>query len=107
MPKVKKGAGLVLKIYIMNTKIKNNERLERLVLTIGNESLPRRELIAALGLRQKARRNFCDNYLTPAIGQGYVKMQFPDIPSSPIQSYRLTANGFDLLAELQAKKEQA
>lgn len=93
----------------MNTKIKTDERIKRLLLAFGNESLPRRELIAALGLRQKARRNFCDNYLTPAIGKGYVKMQFPDIPSCPIQSYRLTQNGLEVLAEMQelAKKEQA
>ena len=93
----------------MNTKIKTDERIKRLIMVIGNESLPRRELIAALGLRQKARRNFCDNYLAPAIGKGYVKMQFPDIPSCPIQSYRLTQNGLDYLSELHenAKKEQA
>ena len=95
-------------IPFMNTKIKTNERVEQLVLAIGEGAHQRRELIDALGLRQKGRRNFCDNYLKPASEAGYIKMQFPDVPSSPIQAYRLTAKGLDFLAELlQSKKEQA
>lgn len=102
---VKKGTG-----YIMNTKVKTEERVERLVLIIGEETLPRRELIAALGLRQQSRRNFYTNYLNPARARGLVCMAFPDVPSKPEQAYRLTADGLDFLAQLRqvrSKKEQA
>lgn len=94
----------------MNTKVKTEERVERLVLIIGEETLPRRELIAALGLRQQSRRNFYTNYLNPARARGLVCMAFPEIPSLPEQAYRLTADGLDFLAQLRqerSKKEQA
>ena len=84
----------------MNTKIKTEERIERLVKAIGKDSLPRREMIADLGLRQESRRNFYANYLNPARYRGLVKMQFPESPSCPEQSYRLTKKGLEFLAEL-------
>ena len=95
----------------MNTKIKTEERVRRLVMTIGNETLPRRQLIADLDLKQDGRRNFYSNYLHPAIAKGYVCMMRPDSPSSPEQAYRLTANGLDVMEKLKqeehSKKEQA
>ena len=90
----------------MNTRIKTDERIRRLVVVIGNETLPRRQLIADLDLRQDSRRNFYSNYLHPAIAKGYVCMMRPDSPSSPEQAYRLTAKGLELLEEI-SKKEQA
>ena len=90
----------------MNTRIKRDERIRRLVVVIGNETLPRRQLIADLDLRQDSRRNFYSNYLHPAIAKGYVCMMRPDSPSSPEQAYRLTAKGLELLEEI-SKKEQA
>ena len=95
----------------MNTKIKSDERIRRLVQAIGKEIVPRKGIMAELGLRQNSRRNFYANYLTPAIAKGYVCMVRPDSPSSPEQAYRLTAAGLELLSELaeaeDSKKEQA
>ena len=90
----------------MNTKIKTEERIRRLVRVIGKSTLPRRELIADLGLHQDARRNFRDNYLKPATARGLVIMQYPETPSRPEQAYRLTANGLDFWEEM-SKKDQA
>ena len=90
----------------MNTKIKTEERIERIVKVIGKSSLSRRALIAELGLRQESRRNFYTNYLNPARGRGFVVMQFPEVPSLPEQTYRLTEKGLEFLTEL-SKKEQA
>jgi len=98
----KKGPGLN-----MNTKIKTEERIERLVMEIGKGSLPRRALIAGLGLRQDARRNFRDNYMKPATSRGLVKMRFPEIPSLPEQQYVLTEKGLEFWEELKSKKDQA
>lgn len=95
----------------MNTKNKTEERVRRLVKVIGKGVLPRRQLIADLGLRQEARRNFYSNYLNPARERGLVKMQFPEVPSLPEQAYRLTEKGLEWLETLrqeeEAKKEQA
>ena len=80
-------------------------------MAIGNGTLPRRQLIADLELRQDSRRNFYSNYLHPAIAKGYVCMMRPDSPSSPEQAYRLMADGLDILEKLKqeenSKKEQA
>ena len=72
----------------------------------GREVLSRRELIAALGLHQSARRNFRDNYLKPATAQGLVKMQFPEVPSRPEQAYQLTAKGTEHYQSLVINNEQ-
>lgn len=87
----------------MNTKIKTDERIRRLVLALGQGALPRRELIADLGLQQNARRNFRDNYLKPAAAKAYIRMLFPECPSSPDQAYRLTQKGMDFLEELRSE----
>ena len=65
----------------MNIKTKTDDRVTRLVLVIGSAIFPRRELIAALGLQQSARRNFRDNYLKPATAKGLVIMQYPEVLS--------------------------
>ena len=97
----KKGTG-----WNMNTKVKIEERVQKLVAVIGKGAHSRRELMAALGLRQESRRNFYDNYMKPATARGLVTMQCPEHPSIPEQAYRLTANGLEYLEEL-SKKEQA
>ena len=87
----------------MNIKTKTDDRVNRLVRIIGTDVLPRRELIAALGLRQSARRNFRDNYLKPATAKGLVIMQYPEVPSRPEQAYQLTAKGLELLEKLNSE----
>ena len=96
----------------MNTRKKTDERLRRLVMVIGNEVVPRRGLMAELGLRQNSRRNFYANYLNPAVAKGYVCMALPYSPSSPEQAYKLTADGLIFLQSIlqeeeNSKKEQA
>ena len=81
-------------------KDKSEERIEKLVLAIGEQTMPRRQIIAYLGLKQKSRRNFTDNYLQPAISKGYIVMTIPSSPNSPEQAYRLSADGLDLLEKL-------
>ena len=81
----------------MNTKKKTDERVRRLVVTIGKGASSRKELIAALGLRQESRRNFYYNYLNPARELGLVQMLYPERPSLPEQSYQLTRKGLEWL----------
>ena len=87
----------------MNTKKKIDERVVKLVLMLGTATIPRRELIPMLGLRLDGRRNFRVNYLNPARERGLVEMEYPEVPSLPIQAYRLTAKGLEYLAELSKK----
>ncbi len=90
----------------MNTKVKIEERVQRLVKVMGKGVHPRRELIAALDLGQESRRNFYDNYMKPARAKGLVTMQCPEHPSIPEQAYRLTGKGLEYWEEL-SKKGQA
>ena len=84
----------------MNTKCKNNERIERLVMMIGRSAASRRQLIADLDLHQKAIRNFRVNYIAPSIASGFVKMVLSESPNSPYQAYQLTEKGLELLDKL-------
>ena len=79
---------------------KEDERIQKLVLVIGKQSLPRRQIIADLGLRQKSRKVFIDNYLKPTQAKGYITFAFPAHPSIPEQAYRLTFKGLELYYKL-------
>lgn len=71
-----------------------------MVLVIGKQILPRRQIIADLGLRQKSRKTFIDNYWRPAYEQGYIDLAYPSSPNKPDQAYRLTDKGLELFLQL-------
>lgn len=84
---------------------KEDARIQKLVLAIGKQTLPRRQIVAELGLRQKSRKVFIDNYLKPTQAKDYITFAFPAHPSLPEQAYRLTAKGLDLYAQLIGETE--
>ena len=51
----------------------------------------------------KHRPTFMDNYLNPAIKDGFVRLLFPDKPKHPRQKYLLTVKGLALYNELNTK----
>ena len=75
-------------------------RIEQLVRIIGKQVLPRRQIIADLGIRQKSRRSLIDHYFGPARKQEYICFAYPNSPNKPEQAYKLTAKGLELLAKL-------
>lgn len=84
---------------------KEDVRLQKLVLVMGQHTLPRRQIVADLGLRQKSRKVFIDNYLKPAQAKGYITFAFPASPSKPEQAYRLTSKGLELYVQLTGDTE--
>ena len=89
--------------YVIHTPVdKATERIHKLILAIGDQTMPRRQLIAYLGLKQNSRCIFINNYLKPAMTKGYLVMARPSSPNSPEQAYRLSADGLDLLAQLRS-----
>ena len=82
---------------------KVDARVQKLVLTLGNVSMPRKELMDRLGLKQGSRRVFIYNYFKPAVEQGYVKLLMGHKPNVPEQAYRLTKKGLDLLRTLSSE----
>ena len=75
-------------------------RIQKLVRIVGKQVLPRRQLIADLGLKQKSRKSWLENYLWPATEQGLITFAYPLSPNKPEQAYKLTAKGLDLYNQL-------
>ena len=82
---------------------KAQERIHKLVLAIGDQTRPRRQIIAYLGLKQNSRCNFINNYLRPAMSKGYIVMARPSSPNSPEQAYRLSEDGLELWEQLRSQ----
>ena len=79
---------------------KTEERIFKLILAVGKQSLPRRQIIADLGLKQHSRKSLLENYLWPAHEHGYIEFSYPNSPHKPEQTYKLTAKGLDLYLQL-------
>ena len=81
-------------------KDKEEARVYKLVQVLGKQVLPRRQIIAELGMRQQSRHTFINNYLRPAWERGLIEFVYTTVPHKPEQSYRLTSKGLELWAEL-------
>ena len=74
-----------------------SENVKRLVIVIGTEEKGIKEIMDAVGLRN--RPNFIEYSLTPAINGGLVTMKYPDSPRHPRQKYLLTVKGLAVYNE--------
>jgi hypothetical protein len=81
-------------------KDKEEARVYKLVQVLGKQVLPRRQIIADLGMRQQSRHTFINNYLRPTWERGLIDHAYPNTPNKPEQAYRLTAKGLELWAKL-------
>ena len=79
-----------------------NPNIEVLIRTIGDKELSVKEMMESIGL--KGRDNFLKVYLSPSIGDGFIRALYPDSPRHPRQKYLLTTKGMMLLRAL-AEKE--
>ena len=76
----------------------DNANIIKLVYAINDKQLSVKEMLAEMGL--KDRESFLKLYLSPAIGEGFVRMLYPDSPRHPRQKYLLTAKGLAFVNEL-------
>lgn len=84
-------------------KTKADQRVQKTVLVIGEQKLPRRQIMADLGLKQKSRQAFIDHYWRPAWEQGLIDLVYTNVPHKPEQTYCLTAKGMELYVQLTGK----
>lgn len=70
------------------------EQVKTLVLALGSDQLTLKQMMERVNL--KHRPNFIDNYLTPAINEGCIRLLYPDKPRHPRQKYLLTVKGLAL-----------
>ena len=73
------------------------EQVRTLVLSIGKDQLTLKQMMEKMNL--KHRPNFIDNYLNPAIADGYIRLLYPQSPHHPRQKYLLTVKGLALYNE--------
>ena len=73
----------------------SSENVTRLVLAIGKEEMSVKNMMEAVGL--KNRPSFMDYSLAPAINEGFVCRKYHDNPHHPRQKYLLTVKGLMLL----------
>ena len=72
---------------------------QKLIWVIGNDSCSVKTMMEQLKLSD--RKNFLNNYLKPAIKEGFVRLLYPDSPRHPRQRYLLTVKGLAAFQELQ------
>ena len=78
----------------------DNVNIQNLIKIIGDKEMSVKAMMEGIGL--KGRDNFLNQYLTPALSQGYVRMLYPESPRHPRQKYLLTPKGIGLLDYLNA-----
>ena len=79
--------------------IPDNISVCKVIGAVGNGQFSVRELMQNLGLAD--RETFLNNYLKPAIKEGFVRLLYPDSPRHPRQRYLLTVKGLAAFQELQ------
>ncbi|MBR6034660.1 MAG: Fic family protein [Paludibacteraceae bacterium] len=79
----------------------DDENTIRLVQAMRGEKLSIKEIMSKIEL--KHRPTFMENYLNPAIENGFVRLLYPDSPRHPRQKYLLTVKGMMLLNQLSNK----
>ena len=80
---------------VENTFHTDNVNIKNLIKIIGDKEMSVKAMMESIGL--KGRDNFLNQYLTPALTQGYVRMLYPKSPRHPRQKYLLTPKGIGLL----------
>ena len=75
--------------------VQAKEQVQRLVNVIREDAYTVSDLLRLLHLT--GRRNFVENYLKPAIEEGYVLRAYPDKPKHPNQRYFLSEKGLKLV----------
>lgn len=75
-----------------------SQQVRELIKFIGNNSMSVKEMMTLMELKDRA--NFLNNYLKPAIQDGFLKLLYPDKPNHPRQKYLLTVKGWAAFNEM-------
>lgn len=76
----------------------DNPNILQLVNVIGNDELSVKEMMRLVDLRH--RETFLNNYLTPAVKEGFIRLLYPASPRHPRQRYLLTVKGLAIYQAL-------
>lgn len=79
-----------------------SQQVRELIKFIGNNSMSVKEMMTLMELKDRA--NFLNNYLKPAIQDGFLKLLYPDKPNHP-RKKMLTIKGWTAFNEMKEKDE--
>lgn len=74
------------------------EQARCIISAVGKDQLTLKQIMERVEM--KHRPNFIDNYLNPAITDGYLRLLYPDKPRHPRQKYLLTVKGLAVYNEI-------
>lgn len=74
------------------------EQVRCIILSVGKDQLTLKQIMERVEM--KHRPNFIDNYLNPAITDGYLRLLYPDKPRHTRQKYLLTVKGLAVYNEI-------
>ena len=74
------------------------EQVRCIILAVGKDQLTLKQIMERTEM--KHRPNFINNYLNPAITDGYLRLLYPDKPRHPRQKYLLTVKGLAIYNEI-------
>ena len=77
------------------------EQVRCIISAVGKDQLTLKQIMERAEL--KHRPYFIDNYLNPAISDGYVRLLYPDKPRHPRQKYLLTVKGLAIYNDINNK----
>ena len=71
-----------------------NPNIERLIIAVADQQVSVMQMMEYLSL--KHRPTFLENYLNPAMNDGFIRQLYPQSPRHPRQKYLLTVKGIAL-----------
>lgn len=73
---------------VREEKHPSSAKVQRLIEQMGEGFRTMTEMMELCGM--KSRKSFRENYIVPALKEGYIEREYPDSPNHPHQRYRLT-----------------
>ena len=80
----------------------DNPNIEKLIIAVAGQQVSVTHMMERLSL--KHRPTFLENYLNPAINDGFIRQLYPQSPRHPRQKYFLTVKGMALYNKISQNK---
>jgi len=87
---IKKFSWDAVKLNNEKTTHQVTHQVEKLLQVLDGE-MSKKDLMHKIDISDKV--TFRENYIQPALEQGFIEMTQPDSPTSPTQKYKLTPKG--------------
>ena len=83
----------------------DNPNIERLIIAVADQQISVTQMMERISL--KHRPTFLENYLNPAMNNGFIRQLYPQSPRHPRQKYLLTVKGMALYNKISQNEKSA